>query len=612
VPKDPNSVCDGLTALHAPALQPGGSLYAQLDAGQKAEIDLLRGATDVYGDLLVAEAVHDVVSGRPDGANAAMEAAAGLGKPADLEFVHTPDSGVALKSTALSLLPAAPDGATTRPAAIADASSAAWIDQVLGSGWDWTLSWWRIGPPAAGAAPDASDVVTLHDMVMTPSDAALLPDDLLRSIAAAIGRTRLAALLPGLSPEEANAAHAEVRPPARHAQVRNLVILLGGPPATAEDIGSSGPGPATADVSWMAPLNATIAADLRARYQRLRAAALDLQTQLATQPAPAAVRQALLWGVLPGSAPDDQAAVLSWLYGGAVLDETSAKRLADAATAALKRRLDAAPPPEPPTPAPADAADLPERSLRRPQEIARAIAELGSADGRMAVLGRLDRAAFVARCPLVPDQALEAEWLTTVAPVRRHVAQVEAWNLEAGIDTGVPPLAPFSNSPGDPWQTAAAAAVAAQRAASPEERLKPWTPHLVAAFAGAGWQAAATVAVGVIDGWTEIVPALRRSTRAAFGFNAPAARPQQAILLAVPPVARTWLSPETLAAIIAETRTLTHARGARLEDLAAEYQRLLAEVPGAAPVPYHDLRATMMMQTAPYTGITLANRPLWD
>ena len=50
------------------------------------------------GDLLVAEAVHDVVSGRPDGANAAMEAAAGLGKPAGLEFVEPPQRNLAAAS----------------------------------------------------------------------------------------------------------------------------------------------------------------------------------------------------------------------------------------------------------------------------------------------------------------------------------------------------------------------------------------------------------------------------------------------------------------------------------------------------------------------------------
>ena len=43
------------------------------------------------------------------------------------------------------------------------------------------------------------------------------------------------------------------------------------------------------------------------------------------------------------------------------------------------------------------------------------------------------------------------------------------------------------------------------------------------------------VAVGLIDSWAEAVPRRRQRTTAVFGFNAPAARPPQAILLAVPP-----------------------------------------------------------------------------
>jgi hypothetical protein len=608
VPQDPNTVCDGLAALREVTL---AGLYDQLDAAQKLQIDLLRRSTDVYGDLLVAEAVHSVVSGRPDSANAAMEAAAGLGRPADLEFVQTPDSGIALKSSVLSLLPAADEGPSPRPAAVADASVAAWIDEALGSGWEWRLTWWRAGPGGDTTPADATDVVTLEDMELTPADAALLPEDLLNGIAAAIGRARLPSLLAGLTEAEASAAHLEVTAPARHSQARGVVVMLGGPPATAEDLASSEPARDAADTTWMAAFNAGIASDLRARYYRLRTAAQDLAVQLEALPTPATVRQALLWGLLPGSAPDAQDTALGWLYGGNLLDADAAKDLADAAAAALRKRWKAAPPPEPP--AEPDATELSERTLRRAQEIARAIAELGSADGHMAVLARVDRAEFATRCALTSDPGLESEWLTTVAPVRRDLARVEAWNLEVGIDAGLPPLAPFSNSPGDPWQTAAAAAVMRQRAAATDEqRLMPWTPHLVAVFAAPGWQASTAVAVGVIDGWTEAVPTLRRSTRAAFGFNAPSARAPQAILLAVPPVARTWLSPERLAAIVAETHMLTHARAARLEDLAADYKHLMEAAPGEAPTPYHDLYATMMMQTPPYTGITLSNQPLWD
>jgi hypothetical protein len=60
----------------------------------------------------------------------------------------------------------------------------------------------------------------------------------------------------------------------------------------------------------------------------------------------------------------------------------------------------------------------------------------------------------------------------------------------------------------------------------------------------------------------------------AFGFNAPAARAPQAILLAVPPVSRQRLGPELVCQILRETRELAQARTARVEDLGT-YQALV-------------------------------------
>jgi hypothetical protein len=610
VPRDRNTVCDGVAALRDAMLRPGSnSLYDRLDEDQRKRIDLLRRAADVYGDLLVAEAVHDVVSGRPDGANAAMEAAAGLGKPAALEFVQTPDSGIALKSSVLSVLPAVADGPAlaTRPAAMADASAAAWISGALSTGWDWRVLWWRTGQPGAVEFPEAIVTVTLADMDLTPADAALLPENILNGIAVAIARGRLPA---GVAVAAAP-LHGETAAPARHAQARRLVGLLGGPPATAEEFAPSGPVTEAADVGWMAGVDSAIATELRGRYQRLLAAAQDLLARLQI-PSLGKLREALLWGLLPGSAPDAQANALTLLYGH-VHDGDLMTALAQAAATSLKHRLDGAPPAMPA--ANPSATDLSERSLRRPQEIARAIAELGSADGHMAILARIDRATFVAQCALTPDSTLEIDWLTTVAAVRRDLAQIEAWNLEAKLDGALPVLAPFCNAPGDPWLLDAAAKADAARtevAVPGRQRTRPWTPHLVAAFADPAWQAAPSIAIGLVDGWTETVPTPRRSTRAAFGFNAPAARAPQAILLAVPPAPRTWLSPDTLAAIVAEARTLAHARGARLEDLVADYRAEFAANPDDPPVPYQDLRATMMLQTAPFTGIDLIDRTWWD
>ena len=61
----------------------------------------------------------------------------------------------------------------------------------------------------------------------------------------------------------------------------------------------------------------------------------------------------------------------------------------------------------------------------------------------------------------------------------------------------------------------------------------------------------------------------QRTSTAAFGFNAPASRAPQAILLALPPQPRQRLDSQLVQQIVAETRQLAHARTARIEDLGA-------------------------------------------
>jgi hypothetical protein len=75
----------------------------------------------------------------------------------------------------------------------------------------------------------------------------------------------------------------------------------------------------------------------------------------------------------------------------------------------------------------------------------------------------------------------------------------------------------------------------------------------------------------LVDSWSEAVPRPRQTTTAAFGFNAPAARPPQAILLAVPPdLSAGYGAPADTAGLVemlADTRELAHARAVRAEDL---------------------------------------------
>ena len=86
---------------------------------------------DVYGDLLVSEAVHHVVNGRADIAAAAMDAAAGLAQPPSLEVIQTPRSGRSVATTVAFCLPHAPApaavAAATSPTCLADPAVAAWL-----------------------------------------------------------------------------------------------------------------------------------------------------------------------------------------------------------------------------------------------------------------------------------------------------------------------------------------------------------------------------------------------------------------------------------------------------------------------------------------------------
>ena len=91
--------------------------------------------------------------------------------------------------------------------------------------------------------------------------------------------------------------------------------------------------------------------------------------------------------------------------------------------------------------------------------------------------------------------------------------------------------------------------------------------RFVAAYGSADTWAGDKVAVGLIDTFGEAIPMPQRSTMAAFGFNAPAARAPQAILLAVPPQLRQRLEDDLVQHIVAETRELAHARTAHVEDL---------------------------------------------
>jgi hypothetical protein len=192
-------------------------------------------------------------------------------------------------------------------------------------------------------------------------------------------------------------------------------------------------------------------------------------------------------------------------------------------------------------------------------DIARALLALAVPVGHMPIFGRAPRQALDMLSDKLSSQlqarpTLDRDWLEIIAAVRPALARLESYQLEH-LDDGAA-LQGWANHPA--WSV------------EPMHNTATQATHMRIAYAPAGTldvPAATTVAVITLDAWAEVVPDVRHTTTAAFGFNAPSARAPQAILLAVPPDVDKPLDTPTLAHIIDETRTLARARVAIPKDL---------------------------------------------
>lgn len=549
-------VCSGVDALTAllSDVPP-----VTVTASRRSRLEALRDALDAYADLLVAEAVHQVVTGHADLAGAAMDAAAGLAAPPTLDFTRTPLGGDGLGTAVISAVPfvappvgAASDGAS--PALIADASVASAVEAATGAAASWTWS--------AGDTPAA---VTLADLGLEPIDTLALSPDLLAA---------MAGFLLGAEPGELSGTGTAFQELAR-----TLVRTLGTQPALASDIAAT----ASAADPVVTALDAAMLAELNTRYAALRdeaqrtidalAAAIDLDTTVA------ALRRSMRWGITPMVNRGEQQALFAALFQGvAPADPELLASLASRAADALAARLKAAP----------------LKDDRVP--LARSIAELAAPEGQLAVLGRIELDALRSVTGLQDgeDPELDENWLPVVSAVRPQLSKVEATQLQALLHPdALTGFTPVSNAPGDHWQMSALATLNASSMA-PGGDPHASVPRFVAGYGTDGvWSgdAGAVVAVGLIDSWSETVPRASQTSTAAFGFNAPAARPPQAILIAVPPdITSTYGAPastERLVQVLTDTRLMAHARAAHADDLGP----LLAAVP------------TTMFAATPDTGV---------
>ncbi len=395
-------VCDGQRVLAAPVL-PGGIAASDFDD--------LRAALDTYSDLLVTDALHDVVEGRVEAAAEALEAAAGLGAPPEFRLLRTQRSGSTVKTSVQIALPwdaawEAPDDLDGRsPVVVADPAFASFLATELGDPADWT--WVGTAGP-----------MSLTELGLGVAEAVMMPRTLI-----------------GGDQSGSAAATAWDR----------LSRICGA-------VGGTEPRPESA------PL-------LRLRLGRLRVLAADLLAELSA-PLPGTAVLARRWGL-----PQD--------LNAAALELTA--RLSDLGQAS--------------TDADADATEV----ARRIRGLLPSVLALPLACPRA--------------LPEVQQPFDDAAWLEVVAAVRPAAARLEMAQLTATT----------------PWTAIASDVDPIWQSGDLEE-----TGHRDLILTFTAGPVAGQAAVMSIDTWAETVPSRQHTTWAAFGYDAPRARPPQAILLALP------------------------------------------------------------------------------
>ncbi|WP_221393673.1 hypothetical protein [Dyadobacter sp. NIV53] len=353
--------------------------------------------------------------------------------------------------------------------------------------------------------------------------------------------------------------------PREHQLAQQLVAALGSRPASGRDLGENKKSPPTVDTG--------IYGEMLQRYASIYNIALALVPKLRTEDdadLAAAIREALPWGIVPISDPADKKAWMTAILGVELREgATPLTVLAENVAVALENRLKNSFHPDDMIGQDKIGAPIGNHNDLKVQgkpdgvpSLARAIANLASPNARLVILAGWNIDGIVANTRLVTAQSenIEEEWLTVTASVRSNLARLEALQLELADS-----LVSWTNSPNDPWRTAAVSENLSIR--NTESVVKMKMERFVAAYGPAETWASEKIAAGLIDSFNEAIPMPQRKTSAAFGFNAPAARAQQAILLAVPPKPRQRLDTNLLFKIVEETRTLAQGRMTRSEDL---------------------------------------------
>lgn len=351
--------------------------------------------------------------------------------------------------------------------------------------------------------------VRLADLGLEPADSLAIHAQLLDAMVARFA---------GASPGEA------VTSPPGPELSRRLAATLAARVPTSADLGL---GPDSA-----ASIDGLVADELRGRLALLDVALEEIVMRLegaaTDDERAAALSEAARWGTLPAFDPDELEERLEDVLAE-LQDRQQLAASVDASTSVA--------------------------------ELGRIVAQVAFGDG--ASLPMTATLPVTAVGTLAPEPAdasgrprIDRTWLELAAAVRPPLARIEAHQAGAVL-AGRAPLSAATSHPGDPW-------LEAVPAPAPRED----DPRLLVAYGPDLPPGSTQAAIGLIDGWAEVIPLPEHTASAAFRFNAPGSRAPQAFLLAVTPVMDEPLSVETVEAIVRDARLAAHARMARREDLA--------------------------------------------
>jgi hypothetical protein len=541
----PRAVCDGL----ALSRMSGPDVLAAVDAGDRSAVeealDTLAHAVDAVADLLLAESVHQMVRGNPDRAAGALDTLnRGEGATAEPQVVATPRTGTSVTQRILVLLgadtPAAPGWPSGGVRAQTEPRVAAWAGHLLGD---------PAGLAVTVHSGEATTTIPLADLGLGALDVVFEPlaPRVLRHARALgvaegasvdVSEPRLAALLAVAEDLHGMLSRARIGTGLDLGRPQDRGGVLRGPPPV-EGAGGD-PGHLTTT------LPDVDAGDRRARLEaarnRLDEAVSALADVAPEGPAPAehdvaaALDTLASFGIAPGGDPAraPSAPVL------VSTREAAATRLAASRAA-------------PDDPATLFGEGFPVLALAAPPFPAALVTAL-AADPVVAAPPDV-------LAPLGGSSAALTSWVESYGRVRPGIGRLADVLLAARLrGTGGACRLRAIQQPAEPFPGAASAQRGQWVGLPFPAALGPDPVTSLVAHALGELDPNEGVAAIVVDEFVEVVPAADTTTALSFGFDAPGARPPQAILLAVPPVPGVAWTVDSLAGVVGETLDLAKIR----------------------------------------------------